>query len=128
VARELVALDSTVASVTAGHADVPIMASHPVYDYFARRYHLNIKSVLWEPGAYPGDGAWLKLGEVLQEHQARWMIWEGPPLAESVERLERMGMRSVVFDPCGNRPDQGDFMTVMRENADRLRQVWQATD
>jgi len=26
-----------------------------------------------------------------------------------------------VFDPCGNAPDQGDFMSVMRQNVENLK-------
>lgn len=52
------------------------------------------------------------------------MIWEDEPLPESVERLEKMGIQSVVYDPCGNRPDDGDFMTVMNSNVANLRSLF----
>jgi zinc transport system substrate-binding protein len=42
------------------------------------------------------------------------MIWEGPPLEATVEALRSMGIESVVFDPCGNTPDDGDFLSTMR--------------
>jgi zinc transport system substrate-binding protein len=121
---DLQALDEAVSSLTAGHADVPLVASHPVYDYFARRYGLNLKSVLWEPDALPTDQDWVALEQLLEDHPARWMIWEGEPLPETAARLEEMGISGVVFDPCGNRPDEGDFLTVMRENAARLQKVF----
>ncbi|MCW9077857.1 MAG: hypothetical protein OQK74_01640, partial [Gammaproteobacteria bacterium] len=35
------------------------------------------------------------------------------PLA-SVDKLKTLGVDSLVFDPCGNVPEQGDFLTVMR--------------
>jgi zinc transport system substrate-binding protein len=37
-----------------------------------------------------------------------------------VDKLKTLGVDSLVFDPCGNVPDQGDFMTVMRHNVDNL--------
>jgi zinc transport system substrate-binding protein len=52
------------------------------------------------------------------------MIWEGKPLEESVERLKAMGVNSIVFDPCGNTPSQGDFMSVMRGNCERVKTVF----
>ena len=64
------------------------------------------------------------LSRYRSEHPAAWMIWEGEPLPESVKRLEGMGIGSVVFDPCGNRPDQGDFLTVMKRNVENLRSVF----
>ena len=30
------------------------------------------------------------------------------------------GVGSVVFDPCGNRPESGDYIAVMRANVERL--------
>jgi hypothetical protein len=29
----------------------------------------------------------------------------------------------VVFDPCGNVPEEGDYLTVMRENLRRLSEA-----
>jgi zinc transport system substrate-binding protein len=52
------------------------------------------------------------------------MIWEGEPIPEPVKRLEEMGVRSAVFDPCGNVPGEGDFLSVMRENVNRLQVVF----
>ena len=31
------------------------------------------------------------------------------------------GFDSLVFDPCGNAPDQGDFLSVMRQNIENLK-------
>jgi zinc transport system substrate-binding protein len=57
---------------------------------------------------------------VLKEHPARWMIWEQEPLAETADRLAGLGVRSVVFDPCANRPINGDLLSVMDGNAANL--------
>ena len=40
-----------------------------------------------------------------------------------VERLDSLGIQSAVVDPAGNRPEEGDFMAVMRRNAAALRQL-----
>ena len=122
--RDLQALDETIVSLTDGHSELPLVASHPVYDYFARRYGLNLRSVMWEPDSAPANSDWAALLELVREHPARWMIWEGEPLPETVVRLEELGIQSVVFDPCGNRPDEGDWLTIMRDNASRLQRVF----
>ncbi|NBO50675.1 MAG: hypothetical protein EBU80_13370 [Chitinophagia bacterium] len=44
------------------------------------------------------------------------MIWEGEPEKESVAKLEAIGVKSLVFDPCGNVPDGGNFLSVMKAN------------
>ena len=51
------------------------------------------------------------------------MIWEGPPLEAVVERLQQSGIESVVLEPCGNAPDEGDYLTVMRRGIEALRSV-----
>ncbi len=99
----------------------PLVASHPVYQYFARRYQLEIKAVLWEPETVPDAAALEELKTLLAGHPAQWMIWEGEPAAESVSLLGELGVRSVVVDPCGNRPEAGDWLSVMRGNVENLR-------
>ena len=51
------------------------------------------------------------------------MIWEDQPLQSSIDRLQTMGIASMVFDPCGNRPEQGDLLSVMQDNVQRLGQI-----
>jgi len=100
----------------------PVIASHPVYQYFARRYGLNLKSVHWEPDVVPDETGWRELEALLREHPARIMIWEGEPARETVERLMRLEVHSVLFSPCSNVPKQGDFLGVMRSQGAALRQ------
>jgi len=99
--------------------------SHPLFDYFTRRYGLNIKSVHWEPDEIPTNEQMLELNRILKEHPAKWMIWEGIPTKKSVERLQAIGVKSLVFDPCGNKPDQGDFLSVMWQNVENLKLAFQ---
>lgn len=114
-------LDQDIKGIVAKNRSQPLLASHPVYDYFARRYGLNLKSVHWEPDEIPNDEQWAELQAILKEHPAKWMIWEGEPVEESVKRLESMGIRSLVFDPCGNVPEKGGFLSVMMQNQKNLQ-------
>jgi zinc transport system substrate-binding protein len=117
---ELLAIDGELTALVAGQEDRPLMASHPVYQYLARRYGMNLQSVLWEPEVVPSEAQWEALRQRLAEHPARWMIWEGEPAEESLQRLEDMGVSSLVFAPCATRPPQGDFLAVMRANIEAL--------
>ncbi len=123
--QDLLALDQRLEEIVATARAQPLVASHPVYAYFARRYGLNIRSVVWEPDAVPNRQQWLELQALLKDHPATWMIWEDQPLSQSVVRLEASGIKSAVFDPVGNVPDQGDFLTVMHQNIENLRLVYQ---
>ena len=86
---------------------------------------MNIKSVHWEPDETPTNEQMLKLNRILKEHPAKWIIWEGKPMKESVEGLQAIGINSLVFDPCGNKPDQGDFLSVMRQNVENISPAFQ---
>ena len=122
--RELLEIDQKIKEFTSKEASKPLIGSHPVYDYFARRYGLNMKSVHWEPDEAPTDAQWAELQTILAKHPAQWMIWEGDPMKESAQRLKATGVDSRVFDPCGNKPVQGDFLSVMRQNVENLKPVF----
>jgi zinc transport system substrate-binding protein len=119
--KDLMAVDRDIKAIVESRPSPPLLASHPVYDYFARRYGLNIKSVHWEPDEVPSAEQMMELQNILRDHPAKWMIWEGDPMKACVEKLKSMGINSLVFDPCGNVPGKGDFLTVMRQNTDNLR-------
>ncbi len=120
---DLAKLDTDIQSIATAIGNRPLVASHPVYHYFARRYALNIKPVLWEPETVPSAEEVNVLQAILAEHPAQWMIWEGEPAAESVALLKTIGVGSVVVDPAGNRPDAGDWLTVMQQNVANLKKL-----
>ena len=124
--QDLTNIDEQIASLVEGSAEQnqPLLASHPVYDYLAARYGLNLRNVLWEPEMFPDEEQWAELESMLTEHPAEWMLWEGDPLPESVERLRQLDIESVVFDPAGNVPENGDFLAVMQNNVENLRSVF----
>lgn len=120
---DLIRLDKQMAEVANSIGEQPLVASHPVYHYFARHYELKIESVLWEPGTPPDEKAMAELQQLLEKHPAKWMIWEAKPTAESVAKLAAIGVESVVFDPCGNEPDEGDWLAVMEANIENLKAI-----
>ena len=118
---DLTRLDEALEAAAGEWAGQPLVASHPVYQYLARAYQLDIKSVQWEPGEAPSASMWNELRALLRDHPARVMLWEDVPLRETARQLGELGVESVVFNPCGNRPAEGDYLSVMRENAAALR-------
>ncbi|NIO04198.1 MAG: zinc ABC transporter solute-binding protein [Proteobacteria bacterium] len=123
--KDLMTLDRDIKEIVLRDPSKPLVASHPVYDYFASRYGLNIRGVHWEPDEVPSREQWVELRDILKDHPAKWMIWEGDPISEPVERLKTLGMDSLVFDPCGNIPERGDFLAVMQQNVENLKIVFQ---
>ncbi len=121
---DLLNLDRRIEEIVNRRRAQPLLASHPVYNYFARRYGLNIRSVLWEPEIVPNARQWVELENIIKEYPAKWMIWEGDPHPDSIARLESLGIGSMVFDPAGNVPDNRDFLSVMHQNVQNLKSAY----
>lgn len=121
--KELLALDEKLQALIPAQSRINLLASHPVYHYFARRYGLNIKSMAWEPGEVPNQEQWAELNRIQSSHQATIMLWEDSPDQVTLERLRKMGIQSIVFDPCANTCKQGDFLAAMQSNIRRLEKV-----
>jgi len=122
---DLLKLDARLREIASREPGRPLLASHPVYQYLARRYGLNLRSVMWEPDEVPNESQWNELQGILRDHPANLMIWEGAPARESIERLRALGVESVVVNPCANRPEQGNFLSVVSDNTEHLEQVFQ---
>ena len=121
---ELNKLHNQLKSITKGKHEIPLLASHPVYEYLSEGYGLNLKSMHFEPDQYPGAIQWAELDELLKVHKASWMIWEDKPLEEVEHVLMQKGIKSIVFDPVANIPDTGDFLSQMQINVENLRKVF----
>lgn len=123
--KDLLSLDAELKDIVVKNQNQVMLVSHPVYQYLARRYAMKLHSVVWEPDEFPSESQWNELEKLARTTSAKWMIWEAQPLQSSIDRLQSMGIGSVVFDPCVDRPDKGDFLSVMQKNIKWLRQIHQ---
>ncbi len=117
---DLAAIDDGLRAVFAMLGGQPVLFSHPVYQYLAARYELNAKSVHWEPGLPVTANDLDELAGIREAHPAGIMIWEAKPLPETRAMLAERGLASVVFEPCANRPADGDYLACMKTNQRNL--------
>lgn len=122
--KDLDSLDQTLMAIVVQDADKAFIASHPVYQYFARRYKIKLNSVMWEPDVVPDNNQWYALQQLLANNNAKWMIWEGEPDQQSVASLQAMGISSLVFNPASNVPKEGDFISVMKGNITEIEKAF----
>ena len=122
--KDLLDLDRQIQNIVATNPDQNFIASHPVYDYFKQRYKIKLESVHWEPEQYPTEEQWQELQVLLKKHQAQWMIWEANPNQKTLTKLKTMGIDSLVFAPVANTPASGDFLTIMQQNIENLKQAF----
>jgi zinc transport system substrate-binding protein len=122
--RELLRIDARLQNIVARDPGKPLFASHPVYQYLARRYALNLKSMMWEPQSVAQQSEWQNIRDLSKQHRAKWMLWESEPSHENQARLHKLGIQSVVFDHCSNRPFAGDFLSVMLSNVNNMERIF----
>ncbi|MEM7603047.1 MAG: metal ABC transporter substrate-binding protein [Verrucomicrobiota bacterium] len=122
---DLSELDSGMKALGARIGSTPLLASHPIYQYMSRAYGLNVESLEWEPEMIMTDDSLADFAELQSSHEASWMIWEASPSPENVTALAAQGVRGMVIDPCANRPEEGDWLAVMKQNLVNLSAVAQ---
>jgi zinc transport system substrate-binding protein len=118
---DVLLVDARFTEATETIGEAPILFSHPVYQYFERRYRLNGESVHWEPAESPTLTMWQKLNSILSNHPSQLMIWEAAPREETIRRLDSLGISSVVLAPGANTPEAGDWYSTMLEGAAHLK-------
>lgn len=126
LARSIIEQSADIEQAINTNPTQPVLFSHPVYQYLARRFGMNGRSVHWEPREMPNEEAWSALEASLADHPAEWMIWEATPDTAIADRLQGLGIQSVVVDPGGAAPTQGDYFGSMRAAASALRRVYGA--
>jgi putative ABC transport system permease protein len=118
--KDLSEIDTAIEKASAPLGHSPLLGSHPVYQYAARRYGWNLRSVHWEPVEMPSEDDWQKFEQLHREHPAKIMLWEEEPLPAVAGRLHTLGIEPVVFETCANEPERGDYVSAMKANAARF--------
>ena len=102
---------------------VPLLASHPIYEYLAKAYRLNLRAMHWEPEELPRPAQWEALDALLKQHTSHVMLWEDTPIHSIAQRLEERGVQVVVFRPQGGPTKNEGFLEVMQDNLKSLEGI-----
>ena len=96
--------------------------SHPVYQYFERRYQLNGHSLHWEPDQMPTEEEWTKLEQLLIGKPKPLFVWEDEPAVGIAERMQSTGIEFVVIRPAANVGEQ-DWLSEQKANIQRMQKI-----
>jgi len=119
--QDLLSLHKELLDATKTFDNQVIIGSHPVYQYLSRAYNLSLKSVHFEPNEYPSAKQWENLNNLIKENESSVMLWEDEPSPQIQIELDKIGISSVVFNPCGNKPSEGDFLSIMHDNLKNIK-------
>jgi zinc transport system substrate-binding protein len=132
LAKDLDAFDAKLRSYTKTYKNEPILASHPAYNYVARRYGWNVKNLDLDPEEVPSDETFNGIKEMLKSFPAKYLLWEAYPLKEIAERFKsELGIDSVEFSPCELLGKEAigaglDYLTVMKQNLENIEVVFKS--
>ena len=118
--NDLLDLDTRLRDVAKTWKGQPLLASHPVYQYMADAYGLQIASLHLEPDQPLDSDALKQLDAVLAEHPAKLMLWEDAPLQSTADEIRKRGVAPLIFAPTSQPPATGDFLRAMQQNVTRL--------
>ena len=117
---DLMALDAMAQEALQGLQGVSMIATHPRYAYFARRYGLSITSLEWDAGALPTQAELAELEQRISETGAKILIWEAMPPKDAFVATKALGLQNVVFDPLAQSRPEASFVNSMKASIAEL--------
>jgi len=120
LAEDLRGLDAAAERLRPLAAGKVIIATHPRYQYLARAYGLDIRSLEWDAGAAPTPAQREELEALAAETGASILIWEAAPPAEARAAVSEIGLTGIVFPTMATPPDGKDYVAGMRTAIDDL--------
>jgi zinc transport system substrate-binding protein len=113
---ELEALDAAFRPILAQLKARPLTASHPAFNYLARRYGLTVRSFDFDPEEVPDPDALAEFESWADEQEVPVLLWEAPP-TEVVTSAFGDEVRHVFVSPL-EQPMAGvyDYLAQARTN------------
>ena len=120
---ELEALDGELREGLSSCARKDMVTSHDAFGYLADRYGLEQVAISGlSPEDEPSSRRLAEVAELAEERGVTTIFFEelvSPRVAESLAR--EVGAEAQVLSPLEGPPDDGDYLTTMRANLERLR-------
>ena len=107
---ELESLDAAAQSALQELSGANLIATHPRYHYFARRYGMSVLSMEWDAGAMPDDRQLAELEALAAQSDATVLIWEAQPPDAALDATRALDLRNVVFPPLAHAVEGQTFL------------------
>ena len=101
LAKDLEGLDAELKALGSLPEGRHLYASHPAYNYLAKRYGWRIVNLDLDPETMPNDEVFAAVKARLTTQPGTHLLWEATPQPEIAARFEReVGLVSLVVEPC----------------------------
>jgi zinc transport system substrate-binding protein len=110
---DLEELDRQATGAFDGMQSIAMIATHPRYQYLARRYDLSLSSLEWEAGAMPTDAERADLVALAAQTGAQVLIWEATPPADAFAIAAELGLANIVFPTLAQGVDDQTYMQAI---------------
>ncbi len=114
--RELGALGEAFDAAVAGARGRKLLANHPAFQYFGRRFGLQITPLALDPDQVPSEAELAQIAALVEGVDDPVLLWEAPPAAAVTEALP--GLRHVVIDPLEQPGPDGAYDYLAQAQAD----------
>jgi zinc transport system substrate-binding protein len=105
-----------------------LYASHPAYNYLAKRYGWRVVNLDLDPEAMPEEAALADLKAKLAKAPGAFLLWESTPQPAIAERLAKEhGLTSLTVEPCETETDAKDadgYLTRWKQNVEQLKRAF----
>ncbi|WP_419194271.1 metal ABC transporter substrate-binding protein [Novipirellula herctigrandis] len=92
------------------------IASRGCYEYFAKRYSLDLKSYDLRADEAVNSQRWKLVDQDVKERNVKAMLWHEQPNKEIQDRFDQLQVKVIVFCPLLKVPEDGDFLLIMNES------------
>lgn len=130
LAKKLNKLDAMFKKLSAKYKGQQLLASHPAYNYPARRYGWKMKSFDLSPDELPEKEILISLSNFIKANSVKYMFWESDP-SDEVRKyfLNNLNIKNILFSPVEAMPesDKGkkqDYFSIMKANIERMNIVF----
>ena len=118
---DLAALDTEAKALGAMLQDQTLLAWQPGYEYFGRAYGIELREVTFDAVEPATPDQLAALDAALVGIDARLMLWDAAPPAETAAALAALGITPVVFTTAANPPEGADVLALLQANLASLR-------
>ncbi len=126
---DLKELDLLLKAASKNASQVWVYASHPAYNYPAKRYGWRMVNLDLDPDVMPADATFGEIAASLKEKPAKFLVWESTPIPAIEKRVrEELGLESVTVSPAELMDAESlasgeTYLSTMKKNTEILKRV-----